>query len=113
MIKIPSIKYLQDKLQDLRGDLLTTRPSLPPETRSFTYQQSIFNSRGDTTGWQHVTTDSTVTLRKFGISDCEARCIELGQAIRGAKDQIKELGYQPIEHGEHYETWRSKNPERK
>jgi len=111
-MKIPSIKDLQEKLQDLREHLLTTRPSLPPETRPFTYQKATVNSHGDTTGWEYVTDHVTVHLRKFGVPECEERCIELGKEIREVKDQVKELGYQPIEHGENYATWRSKNPER-
>ena len=106
---IPSIKELQEKLQDLRETFLHVRPRLAPETRPFTYQKPLLNSHGDTTGWENVTVDSTVTLRQFGIPACEARCVELGKEIREVKDQIRQLNYKPIEHGENYATWKSRN----
>ena len=114
----PSIKELQEKLQDLRGHFLTTRPTLPSETRTFTYQKPIHgnkpeNSRGQNMGWEYVTEEITVTLSKFGVSEHEARCRELCKEIREVKDKIRQLNYKPIDHGENYATWKSRNPEGK
>ena len=109
----PLIRPLQEKLQDLRKLLETTRPELPPETRQFKYQKPVHNSHGDTCGWEWVTEDITVTLRLFGSPKHEHRCYDLGQEIRQTKDEIIKLGYQPIEHDETYDAWvRRGSPQR-
>jgi len=109
----PLIRPLQEKLQDLRKLLETTRPLCPPETRPFRYQIPIHNSRGDTCGWEWVTEDVEVTLRLFGSPKHEHRCYDLGQEIRQTKDEIIKLGYQPIEHDETYDAWvRRGSPQR-
>ena len=109
----PLIRPLQEKLQDLRKLLETTRPLCPPETRPFRYQIPITNPRGKTYGWKWVTEDITVTLRLFGSPQHEHRCYDLGQEIRQTKDEILKLGYQPIEHDEIYDAWvRRGSPQR-
>ena len=99
-----TIKDLQNNLQKLRMQLATTRPICPTETRPFTYQKPIKNGRGRET-WEWVTIESTVTLRLFGVPECEHRCYDLGQQIRETKDQIIKLGYKPVEHGEKFKDF--------
>ena len=94
----PRILVLQNNLQKLRSQLENTRPILPTETRSFTYQKTLKDNR-EGKSWKWVTEDSTVNLCKFGISKYERSCYELGQQIRETKDKIISLGYKPVEHG--------------
>jgi len=85
---------LNFNLRAFREEFQSTRPTLPEETRMFTYDKSYF-SEGGNIRWASVTEPVKVRLRRLGLPIYERRVEVLCDQIRNTKEQIIALGGVP------------------